>query len=58
MRAALRALERDERVFEEKMAALRKMIEEGEASGDAEPGVFERAEAYIDELASQKQAGS
>jgi antitoxin ParD1/3/4 len=58
MRAALRALERDEQAFEEKMAALQKALEDGLASGDAEPGVFERVRAYIDELASQKQAGS
>jgi len=45
MRAALRALERDEQAFEEKMAALKAAIAEGDASGDAEPGVFERVRA-------------
>jgi antitoxin ParD1/3/4 len=53
MRAALRALERDEQAFEEKMAALQKALEDGLASGDAEPGVFERVRAYIDELCAQ-----
>ena len=42
MRTALRVLERDEREFEEKMAALRTAIDEGLASGIAEPGVFSR----------------
>jgi antitoxin ParD1/3/4 len=42
MRTALRLLERDEREYEEKMAALRAAIAEGLASGVAEPGVFER----------------
>jgi antitoxin ParD1/3/4 len=42
MRAALRLLERDEREYEEKMAALRGAINAGIASGIAEPGVFSR----------------
>jgi antitoxin ParD1/3/4 len=42
MRAALRLLERDEREYEEKMAALRAAIDAGMASGIAEPGVFSR----------------
>lgn len=42
MRAGLRLLERDEREYEEKMAALKEAIAEGDASGDAEEGVFER----------------
>ncbi|MGB7548258.1 MAG: type II toxin-antitoxin system ParD family antitoxin [Terracidiphilus sp.] len=42
MRTALRVLERDEREYEEKMAALRAAIDEGLASGVAEPGVFSR----------------
>jgi antitoxin ParD1/3/4 len=42
MRTALRLLEREEREFEEKMTALRAAIEEGLASGIAEPGVFDR----------------
>jgi antitoxin ParD1/3/4 len=42
MRAALCLLERDEREHELKMAALRVAIDEGVASGVAEPGVFSR----------------
>ncbi|MGD0939913.1 MAG: type II toxin-antitoxin system ParD family antitoxin [Terracidiphilus sp.] len=57
MRTALRLLERDEREYEEKMAALRAAIAEGDASEDAEDGVFERLEAYIDELAAGKEDG-
>jgi antitoxin ParD1/3/4 len=55
MRTALRLLEREEREFEEKLAALRKTIDEGLASGDAEPGVFERLDAYIEELAAEEE---
>jgi antitoxin ParD1/3/4 len=33
VRAALRSLERDERLFEAKLAALRTAIDEGDASG-------------------------
>jgi antitoxin ParD1/3/4 len=40
MRTALRVLERDEREYEEKLAALRAAIDKGLASGVAEPGVF------------------
>jgi antitoxin ParD1/3/4 len=42
MRSALRLLERDEREYEEKMAALRTAIQEGLDSGVAQPGVFSR----------------
>ena len=42
MRTALRVLERDEREYEEKLDALRAAIDEGLASGIAEPGVFSR----------------
>jgi antitoxin ParD1/3/4 len=42
MRIALRVFERDEREYEEKMAALRAAIDKGLASGIAEPGVFSR----------------
>ena len=55
MRTALRLLEREEREFEEKLAALRKAIDEGLASGDADPGVFERLDAYIEELAAEEE---
>ena len=42
MRTALRLLEKEEREFEEKMAALRTAIQEGLDSGVAPPGVFSR----------------
>ena len=54
MRSALRLLERDEREYEEKMAALRAAIAEGDASPDAEEGVFERLFAYIEDLGAEK----
>jgi antitoxin ParD1/3/4 len=55
MRAALRLLEKEEREFEEKMAVLRAAIAEGDASPDAEEGVFERLDTYIKELAAEKE---
>jgi antitoxin ParD1/3/4 len=42
MRASLRLLEKEEQEFEEKMAVLRAAIALGDASPDAEEGVFER----------------
>jgi len=42
VRAALRTLEREERRYEAKLAALRTAIDEGEASGIAEDNVFAR----------------
>jgi antitoxin ParD1/3/4 len=42
MRAALRSLERDEQVYRIKLAALRKAIDEGDASGTAGGDVFAR----------------
>jgi len=54
MRSALRLLEREEREYEEKLAALRTAIQEGDASEDAEDGVFERLFAHIDKLAEEK----
>jgi antitoxin ParD1/3/4 len=42
MRAALRALERDERTYEAKLEALRKAIDQGDASGYAESDSFAR----------------
>jgi antitoxin ParD1/3/4 len=56
MRAALRGMEKEEQEYEEKMALLRAAIAEGDASPDAEDGVFERLYAYIDELAAEKEA--
>jgi antitoxin ParD1/3/4 len=55
MRTALRLLEKEEREYEEKMTALRAAIAEGDASPDAEEGVFERLDAYIKELAAEKE---
>ena len=40
VRAALRGMEREERVFETKLAALRTAIDEGDASGIAKGDVF------------------
>ena len=54
MRAALRGMEKEEQEYEEKMAVLRAAIAEGDASPDAEDGVFERLYAYIDELEAEK----
>ena len=42
VRAALRSLERDEHEYQAKLAALRSAIKEGEESGYAEPGSFDR----------------
>jgi len=54
MRTALRLLEKEEREYEAKLAVLRLAIAEGDASPDAEDGVFERLYSYIDELAAGK----
>ena len=54
MRAALRLMERDEQEYQEKLAALKAAIQDGMNSGIAEPGVFERLYAYVDELAAQE----
>ena len=42
VRAALDALEREDQRGAAKLAKLRAALEEGDASGDALPGVFER----------------
>jgi antitoxin ParD1/3/4 len=55
MRTALRVMEKEEREFEEKMAVLRAAIAQGLASGIAEPGVFERLDTYINELAAGEE---
>jgi antitoxin ParD1/3/4 len=55
MRTALRLLEKEEREYEEKLAALRAAIDEGLASGVAEPGVFDRLNEYIEELAAEEE---
>lgn len=45
VRTALRSLEREEREDQAKLAALRAAIAEGDASGVAEPGSFDRVRA-------------
>ena len=47
-RAALRTFEREEQKFDPKMAVLRAAIEEGDASGIADPGVFSRVRNALD----------
>lgn len=42
VRAALRSLERDERLYEAKVEALRMAIDEGDASGIADGDVFQQ----------------
>lgn len=42
VRAALRTLDREERVYEAKLAALRRAIDEGDASGIADGDAFAR----------------
>ena len=54
VRSALRLLEREESEQEQKLALLRKAIQEGDSTGDAGEGVFDRLYAYIDELAAKK----
>ena len=54
VRAALRSLERDEREYEEKLAALRAALAEGDASGIAEGDVFARIRAEIKARAAAK----
>jgi antitoxin ParD1/3/4 len=48
VRAALRALEREERQYEAKLAALGSAIDEGDASGIAEGNVFDRVREALD----------
>jgi antitoxin ParD1/3/4 len=55
MRTALRLLEREEREYEEKLAALRTALQDGLDSGIAEPGVFDRLDAYVEQLASEEE---
>lgn len=55
MRSALRLLEQDEREFESRMKALRKAIDEGDASGSVDgEQFFKELSVYIDELAREK----
>lgn len=45
IRAALRSLDREEREYEARLEALGRAIDEGDASGVAEEGVFQRIRA-------------
>jgi antitoxin ParD1/3/4 len=47
VRAALRTLEREERLYQAKLAALRTAIDEGDASGVAKGNVFARVRKTI-----------
>jgi len=53
VRAALRTLEREERRYEAKLAALRAAIAEGDASGIAEGDVFGRVRKTLNLPASR-----
>jgi antitoxin ParD1/3/4 len=48
VRTALRALEREDREFEAKLAALRNAIDEGDTSGVLNHNPFERIRAAIE----------
>lgn len=48
VRAALRTLEREEQQYEAKLTALRKAIDEGDASGIARGNVFARVRKTLD----------
>jgi antitoxin ParD1/3/4 len=54
VRAALRSLERDEQEYEAKLAALRNAIDEGDASGVARRGAFERVRKNLRRPADQR----
>jgi len=55
MRSALRLLEREEREDEAKLKALRKAIDEGDASGSIDgEQFFKELSVYIEELAREK----
>jgi len=52
VRAALRTLEREERVYEAKVEALRAAIDEGDRSGVAEGDVFAQVREALKVTAS------
>jgi antitoxin ParD1/3/4 len=54
VRTALRTLEREERQYEAKLAALRAAIDEGDASGIAEGDVFRRVRKTLRLPAARK----
>jgi antitoxin ParD1/3/4 len=47
VRAALRVLEREEQLYQAKLAALRAAIDDGDGSGIAEDGVFARVRGKL-----------
>ena len=53
VRTALRTLEREERLFEAKLEALRTAIDEGDASGVAEGDVFAQVRETLHLAADQ-----
>ncbi|MFZ0304084.1 MAG: type II toxin-antitoxin system ParD family antitoxin [Terracidiphilus sp.] len=54
VRAALRTLEREERVYEAKLGALRNAIDEGDASGVVEGNAFAQVRRQL-KLAGKKR---
>jgi antitoxin ParD1/3/4 len=56
IRAALRTLERDEEIYRAKLAALRKAVDQGEASGLAEGDVFGRVRRKL-KLPARRRSG-
>lgn len=56
IRAALRSLDREEREYEARLEALGRAIDEGDASGVAEEGVFQRIRD--NRQAQQRSAGA
>ena len=56
VRAALRTLEREERQYEAKLAALRTAIDEGDASGIAKGKVFDRVRKTLNLRAAPRRS--
>ena len=54
VRAGLRSLERDEKEYDTKLAALRAAIDEGDASGDARGDVFARVRSKLGKKAAKR----
>jgi antitoxin ParD1/3/4 len=54
VRAALRSLERDEREYEAKLAALRAAIDEGDASGIVKGNPFARVRSKLNLAAKSR----
>jgi antitoxin ParD1/3/4 len=58
VRAALRTMEREEQIYEQKLAALRAAIDEGDASGIAEGDVFTRVLTKVRKAARERERAS